>query len=108
MKACSMAWKWIGGVSVFVAGLGGTAAFGADANTGLEIARRWCASCHIIEPNQRIGSDVVPPFATVARTPNLDASKIALFLLDPHPKMPDMSLTRDETADLAAYIATLK
>jgi hypothetical protein len=40
--------------------------------------------------------------------PNLDASKIALFLLNPHPKMPDMSLTRDEAADLAAYIVTLK
>jgi mono/diheme cytochrome c family protein len=108
MKACSMPWKWIGRVSVFVAALGGTAAFGADAGNGLQIARRWCASCHIIEPNQRTGSDVVPPFATIARMPNLDASKIALFLLDPHPKMPDMSLTRDEAADLAAYIVTLK
>jgi hypothetical protein len=38
--------------------------------------------------------------------PNFDAAKIALFLLDPHPKMPNMS--RKEAADLAAYIATLK
>ena len=103
-----MTWNWIGRASVIVAALAGTAALGADAGKGLQIARRWCASCHIIEPNQRTGSDAVPPFATVARTPNLDASKIALFLLDPHPKMPDMSLTRDEAADLAAYIATLK
>jgi mono/diheme cytochrome c family protein len=108
MKVCSMPWKWIGRASVFVAALGGTAAFGADAGKGLQIARRWCASCHIIEPNQRTGSEPVPPFATIARMPNLDASKIALFLLNPHPKMPDMSLTRDEAADLAAYIVTLK
>ena len=36
-----------------------------------------------------------------------DAAKVAMFLLDPHPKMPDMSLTRSEAADLAAYIASL-
>jgi hypothetical protein len=27
------------------------------------------------------------------------------FLLDPHPKMPNLSLTRTEATDLAAYIA---
>jgi mono/diheme cytochrome c family protein len=108
MKVCSMPWKLVGRASVFVAALGGTAALGADAGKGLQIARRWCASCHTIEPSQRTGSEAVPPFATIARMPNLDASKIALFLLNPHPKMPDMSLTRDEAANLAAYIVTLK
>jgi mono/diheme cytochrome c family protein len=103
-----MPWNWIGRATVFVTALAGTAAFGADASNGLQIARRWCASCHIIAPNQRTGSEAVPPFATIARIPGFDASKIALFLLYPHPKMPDMSLTRDEAADLAAYIATLK
>jgi hypothetical protein len=28
--------------------------------------------------------------------------------MDPHPKMPNMSLSRTEAADLAAYIASLK
>jgi hypothetical protein len=32
---------------------------------------------------------------------------LAFFLLDPHPKMPDMALTRAEAADLAAYISSL-
>jgi len=40
--------------------------------------------------------------------PGFDAANIALFLLDPHPKMPDMGLSRTAAADLAAYIATLK
>ena len=31
----------------------------------------------------------------------------AFFLLEPHPKMPNMQLSRSEAADLAAYIATL-
>jgi hypothetical protein len=40
----------------------------------------------------------------MAKTPGLDAAKLALYLLLPHPKMPDMSLSRSEAADLAAYI----
>jgi hypothetical protein len=43
----------------------------------------------------------------IARRPQFDSGQVALFLLDPHPKMPNMSLTRMEAGDLAAYIATL-
>jgi mono/diheme cytochrome c family protein len=100
--------NWIGCSIVFATAVAAIAAFGADAQSGLRIAQRWCAACHIVGPGQRSGSDRVPPFAEIARIPNFDASKIALFLLDPHPKMPDMSLTRDEAADLAAYIVSLK
>jgi hypothetical protein len=49
-----------------------------------------------------------PPFSTIARTPDLDAGKLALLLLLPHPKMPDMGLSRSNAADIAAYIASLK
>ena len=52
-------------------------------------------------------TDQAPPFPVIAKKPGFDAAKIALFLLDPHPKMPDMGLSRKE-ANLAAYIATLK
>lgn len=80
----------------------------ADADNGLRLAHRWCEACHIVTPTQRRpGSDQAPPFATIAKRPGFNASQIALFLLDPHPKMPDMSLTRTEAADLAAYIASL-
>jgi len=49
-----------------------------------------------------------PLFATIAGRPDFELSEIATFLLDPHPKIPDMSLSRTETADLVAYMATLK
>ena len=49
-----------------------------------------------------------PPFRVIARTPDLDAGKIALFVLQPHPKMPDMGLSREAAADLAAYISSLR
>lgn len=81
----------------------------ADADNGSRLAHRWCEACHVIASAQsRSSTDAAPPFATIASRPDFDAAKVALFLLDPHPKMPDMSLTRAEAADLAAYIASLR
>jgi len=86
-----------------------TPAFGADASNGERLARRWCAACHVVSAAQRQSTtDQAPTFASIAKTPGFDAARIALFLLDPHPKMPDMELSRAEAGDLAAYIATLK
>jgi len=81
----------------------------ADAQNGERLAHRWCEACHVVAAKRTgAGTDQAPPFATIAKRPNFDAGRLALFLLAPHPKMPDMSLTRTEAADLAAYIATLK
>jgi len=82
------------------------ACFAANAENGHRIAQRWCAACHLISPNQRKGTTDAPPFSAVARKPGFSAGRVALFLLAPHPKMPDMNLSRAEAADLAAYIAT--
>lgn len=82
------------------------AARAADPAMGEGIAKRWCASCHAVgEPTTRTEA---ASFAEVARIPEFNARLLAFFLLDPHPKMPSMSLTRNEAADLAAYILSLK
>ena len=81
------------------------AAAAADPANGEKLAKRWCAACHIVASDQSQGSTQAAPFSAMARTPGLDAAKLALYLLLPHPKMPDMSLSRSEAADLAAYIA---
>jgi mono/diheme cytochrome c family protein len=86
---------------------GGTA-FAADAANGQTLAKRWCAACHVVSTDQTQGGTQAPPFSAIAKTPRLDAAAIALFLLAPHPKMPDMSLSRAEAADLAAYIQRQK
>jgi hypothetical protein len=39
---------------------------------------------------------------------NRDQYEKNAFLLDPHTKMPNMNLTRVETADIAAYVGTLR
>ncbi len=79
-------------------------AYAADADHGETLAKRWCAACHIVAPDQAHGQDNVPPFTTIAKIPGFGADAIARFLMDPHPKMPDMQLSRDEADDLAAYI----
>jgi len=79
----------------------------ADPANGERLAKQWCASCHIVSADQTQGADNVPAFASIAKLPGLSAKTIGQFLMDPHPKMPDMQLTRDEARDLGAYIANL-
>ena len=76
----------------------------ADAEHGSTLAQRWCASCHGISSAQR-EIDHIPSFASIAHRADFSAEKLAFFLLEPHPKMPNMSLSRKEADDLAAYIA---
>jgi len=97
------------GVFVFalLAALPNGLAAPADPVNGERLAKQWCASCHIVSADQARGADNVPAFATIAKMPGFSAQNVGQFLLNPHPKMPDMQLTRDEARDLGAYIATL-
>jgi mono/diheme cytochrome c family protein len=83
------------------------AANAADAYSGGQIARRWCEPCHVVAADQLGTTGEAPPFPSIAKRPGFDTGQLAVFLLDPHPKMPNMSLTRIEAGDLAAYIASL-
>jgi mono/diheme cytochrome c family protein len=100
MKICAM-------LVLMATTVGSVAANAADANHGRTLARRWCATCHVVAANQQRVTGEAPPFSAVAKRPDFNTNRLTNFLLDPHPKMPDMSLTRTEAADIAAYIATL-
>jgi mono/diheme cytochrome c family protein len=83
-------------------------ALAADAVQGEQLALRWCAGCHSVTPDGSRTADVPPPFSNIAQRPNFDANRLAFFLLNPHPVMPNMGLSRSEATDLAAYIASLR
>ncbi len=83
-------------------------ALAADAYHGGVLAQRWCAACHIVSAEQKSGTTQAPPFSAIAKMPRFDVNRLAYFLLEPHPKMPDMGLSRNDAADLAAYIARQK
>ena len=93
--------------SVLASGVFAASASAADVAHGEQLARRWCASCHVVADDQTHGSDNVPTFTAVARSPGFTTDHLARFLRDPHPKMPDMQLSVPEADDLAAYIASL-
>jgi mono/diheme cytochrome c family protein len=80
----------------------------ADPRQGETLAKRWCAACHVVAADQQRGNTQAPPFSAIASRPDFEEAKLAYFLLAPHPAMPDMSLSRTEAADLAAYIKTQK
>jgi mono/diheme cytochrome c family protein len=82
------------------------AALAADTANGEKLAKRWCAACHVVATDQKSGNTQVAPFSAIAKMPGFDEYKLALYLLLPHPKMPDMSLSRSEAADLTAYIVS--
>jgi hypothetical protein len=54
----------------------------------------------------KVGTAQTPAFSTITRNSDFTEATLALFLLNPHPQMPDMNLSRSEAADLAAYIKT--
>lgn len=95
-------------LSVLAAAIPVTSALAADVIGGEGLARRWCSTCHIVAPNQQTPVGEAPPFAAIARRADFNTAAVAFFLLDPHPRMPDMGLSRKAAEDLAAYIATLK
>lgn len=81
----------------------------ASAARGQAIAQRWCAECHVVSPDQKSAKADVPSFAAIAsRRPAGGAVPLETFLMNPHPRMPDMQLTRNEVADLVAYIRSQK
>ncbi|MBI5261327.1 MAG: cytochrome c [Bradyrhizobium sp.] len=100
--------KHLGISLVAIAVLCGSEASAADANHGADLAKRWCASCHVVAAEQKQASADVAPFAEIARKPGFSADKLAFFLLEPHPKMPNFPLSRSEATDIAAYIASFR
>ena len=51
------------------------------------------------------GTDIAPSFASIAGKQDFNVEKIASFLLEPHPKMPNMALSPEEVKDISAFIA---
>jgi mono/diheme cytochrome c family protein len=78
----------------------------ADADNGKRLAQQHCSPCHLVEPNQRQEVADSPPFETIAQKFGNAPEFIAFAILAPHPRM-NVTLSRREAQDIAAYIATL-
>lgn len=78
-----------------------------DPDRGLELAQRWCSSCHVIGPSFD-GGDAGPSFESVAKRPGQSANNLRNFLAEPHDPMPDFQLSADQYEDLVAHIISLR
>lgn len=79
-----------------------------NAEAGEDLARRWCATCHLVAPDQLLASADAPSFAAIAAESEGKFDWLAVYLADPHPSMPRISLTRQQLRDLSAYLASLR
>jgi mono/diheme cytochrome c family protein len=81
-----------------------------DVAAGHAFARDACRPCHMIERERpaprRI--DIGPAFRDVANTPGMTETALRAFLVTSHPKMPNWILTPEETANVTAYILSLR
>jgi mono/diheme cytochrome c family protein len=80
---------------------------GGDPAKGRVLAEMWCASCHLVSPEQPAATTEAPPFQSIAQDSRGQFEWLEAFLADPHPPMPQLSLTRAEIRDLAGYIRSL-
>jgi mono/diheme cytochrome c family protein len=79
----------------------------ADAAKGAQIARQWCANCHLIGGKPAGSVPQGPPSFQMVASSGMTADQLRAFLSHPHGAMPNLSLTRAEIDDLISYIETL-
>ncbi len=81
-----------------------------DPAAGRAFALEECASCHRVAPDQ--GSSpkaaAAPDFQAIAHAPGATEMSLRAFLSTPHPRMPNLILSRQEQDDVIAYILSLR
>jgi len=100
-------------ISLFVAGA--LAAFAVpalaaappgNADAGRDLVMRSCISCHAPEATKS-ATDGAPPLSFVAKDNKQNPAWIRGWLMDPHPPMPGIMLSRKQIDDIIAYLNTL-
>jgi mono/diheme cytochrome c family protein len=80
-----------------------------DAGQGHRFASQSCSNCHLVDAQQtKPAVDGVPSFSSLANDPAKTPDRLKGFLAAPHGAMPPISLSRQEIADVVAYIQGLK
>lgn len=78
-----------------------------EPSRGLEVAQRWCATCHQVEPLGQPRTPA-PSFMEIAADPDKDRAWLEAFMAEEHLPMPTFRLYPDEQAHVIAYIESLR
>lgn len=91
-----------------VAPAGVASAEPGDETRGRNFAVKTCARCHVVADGVGSGTDGAPPFASLPNDLKRTEPQLRAFLSRPHEPMPDLTLSRQEIADLVTYIMSLR
>jgi mono/diheme cytochrome c family protein len=76
---------------------------------GRAYAEEVCAVCHAVGAGEsRSPNADAPPFETVANTPGMTPTALAVWLNTSHPSMPNLIVDPHRVDDLSAYLQSLK
>ena len=75
---------------------------------GETLAREVCAACHAVVRDETSPLADAPSFGDIADLVSTTRQSLFVFLNTPHPTMPNIMLTREESDDLIAYILSLR
>src|SRR3954451_5446830 len=90
-------------------GLSASAEESGNPAAGAGFARTACGSCHATEARQMASPDEnAPAFQVIADMPSMTGTALTVWLRTSHPTMPNLQLTTTETADVIAYIHSLR
>ena len=81
-----------------------------NSEAGRVYAREVCAPCHAVTAEQasRRFIAIAPDFQSIANTPGMTATALRAFLQTPHPKMPNLILSPEQSADVIAFLLNLR
>jgi mono/diheme cytochrome c family protein len=80
-----------------------------DVVAGRMLAIESCVQCHSLSFEQRLERPYeAPGFDEIADKPQTTALSLRAFLQQPHPTMPNLTLTQEERDNAIAYILSLK
>jgi len=87
-----------------------TSTMSGNPRAGRAFALQVCSLCHVVAPGQLTPPrfTTAPSFRSIANLPSTTALSLQVFLVSPHPSMPNLMLTDSEAADVIAYILSLK
>jgi mono/diheme cytochrome c family protein len=77
-----------------------------DPAEGQKLADQQCSTCHAVDRPTR-ASQQAPSFTSIAKMRSTTSLSLHVFLLSPHPSMPNYRLAPNEVDDVVAYILSL-
>jgi mono/diheme cytochrome c family protein len=80
-----------------------------NAKEGSVFAQAVCAECHSVRDGERASPNAqAPSFTSVANTRGMNAMTLRVWFQSPHPTMPNLKVSNQESDNVIAYILSLR